>query len=301
MVGAKLVLPGPHLHPEDLLDLITLEPPTMALGVPTIWLGLIQRYEEAAREQPGRWKLPIGMRSMVGGAAVPEALIRAFAKHDVSIQQGWGMTETSPLCAVSFMKNELVTADIDTRFRRAAMAGVPVPLTELRIRTDAGRDAPWDGTTVGEIQVRGPFITGSYYATPVAEDKFTADGWLRTGDVATVDSAAFLRITDRTKDLIKSGGEWISSVDLENALMGHPTVAEAAVIAIPDEKWSERPLAVVVPAPGSAPSAAELNAHLLNAGFPKWQLPLRYELIAAIPRTSTGKFFKVKLREMFPQ
>ena len=301
MVGAKLVLPGPHLHAEDLLDLITLELPTMALGVPTIWLGLIQRYETAIREQPGRWKLPPGMRSMVGGAAVPEALIRAFAKHGVNIQQGWGMTETSPLCAVSFMKNELATADADTRYRRAAMAGVPVPLTELRIRTDAGLDAPWDGATVGEIQVRGPFITGTYYATPVTEDNFTADGWLRTGDVATVDSAAFLRITDRTKDLIKSGGEWISSVDLENALMGHPTVAEAAVIAIPDKKWSERPLAVVVPAPSSAPSAADLNAHLLSAGFSKWQLPERYELIAAIPRTSTGKFFKVKLREMFPQ
>ena len=154
--------------------------------------------------------------------------------------------------------------------------------------------------TMGEIQVRGPFITGAYHAVPVSEEKFTADGWLRTGDVATMDSLGFLRITDRTKDLIKSGGEWISSVDLENALMAHPAVAEAAVIAIPDEKWSERPLACVVWRAGQSASDEELGAHLLAAGMAKWQLPDRYEVIEAIPRTSTGKFWKLKLREMFP-
>jgi fatty-acyl-CoA synthase len=181
------------------------------------------------------------------------------------------------------------------------MAGVPVPLVELRIRTEEGRDAPWDGKTMGEVQVRGPYITGSYHEVPVAEDKFTADGWLRTGDVATLDEMAFLRITDRTKDLIKSGGEWISSVDLENALMAHPAVAEAAVIAIPDEKWSERPLACVVVKPGQVADAQTLNAHLLAHGFAKWQLPDRYETIAAVPRTSTGKFWKLKLREQYPR
>lgn len=153
---------------------------------------------------------------------------------------------------------------------------------------------------VGEIQVRGPFITGSYHRVPVKEDKFTADGWLRTGDVANVDPAGFVRITDRTKDLIKSGGEWISSVDLENALMAHASIAEAAVIAIPDVKWSERPLACIVLKPDAHFDANSLAQHLLAKGFAKWQLPERYEVIAVIPRTSTGKFFKLKLREMYP-
>jgi fatty-acyl-CoA synthase len=181
------------------------------------------------------------------------------------------------------------------------MAGVPAPLVDVRIRPEDGGDAPRDGKTMGEIQVRGPFISGSYHGVPVSADKFTEDGFLRTGDVATMDSLGFVRITDRTKDLIKSGGEWISSVDMENALMGHPALAEAAVIAIPDEKWSERPLACVVFKPGYEADPAELSAHLLAQGFAKWQLPDRYEVIEALPRTSTGKFWKVKLRERFPR
>jgi fatty-acyl-CoA synthase len=211
------------------------------------------------------------------------------------------MTETSPVASVSYPRHELKDAPMDERYRRAAMAGVPVPLVDFRIRTEDGQDAPWDGKTMGEVQVRGPYITGSYHEVPVAEDKFTADGWLRTGDVATMDELAFVRITDRTKDLIKSGGEWISSVDLENALMAHPAVAEAAVIAIPDEKWSERPLACIALKPGHTADAQALNAHLLAHGFAKWQLPDRYETIAAVPRTSTGKFWKLKLREQFPR
>jgi len=301
MMGVKMVFPGPHLHPDDLLDLMQLEPPTLSLGVPTIWMGLIQAYEAALTQQPGRWKLPAGMRSLVGGAAVPEALIRAFDKHGIWILQGWGMTETSPVCTISYPKAELRDAPMDERYRRAAMAGIPVPLVDLRIRNDEGEDQAWDGQHVGELQVRGPFITGSYHHVPVSEDKFTGDGWLRTGDVASVDSMGFVRITDRTKDLIKSGGEWISSVDLENALMAHPGIAEAAVIAIPDEKWSERPLACVVAKPGQTPQAEELAAHLLKMGFAKWQVPDRYEWIASVPRTSTGKFYKLKLREMFPK
>ncbi|MDE2275487.1 MAG: AMP-binding protein, partial [Burkholderiales bacterium] len=299
MMGLKIVFPGPHLHADDLLDLIQLEPPTLALGVPTIWLSMIQAYERALVEQPGRWKLPAGMRSLVGGAAVPESLIRAYDRHGVWLLQGWGMTETSPLATVSYPRAELKGASADERYRRAAMAGVPAPLVQLRIRTAEGTDAPWDGRTVGEIQVRGPFITGSYHGVPVAEDKFTPDGWLRTGDVAAIDELAFVRITDRTKDLIKSGGEWISSVDLENALMGHPALAEAAVIAIPDPKWSERPLACVVFKAGASATPAELSAHLLAQGFAKWQLPERYEVIDAIPRTSTGKFWKLRLRERY--
>jgi len=301
MLGTKLVFPGPHLHPDDLLDLMQHQPPTLALGVPTIWLGLIQAYESALTTQPGRWKLPPGMRSLVGGAAVPESLIRTFHKHGVWLLQGWGMTETSPLATVSYPKAELRDIDDNERYRRAAMAGVPVPLVDVRLRQDDGRDAPWDGQSVGEIQVRGPFITGSYHRVPVSEEKFTPDGWLRTGDVASMDSHGFVRITDRTKDLIKSGGEWISSVDLENALMGHPQVLEAAVIAIPDEKWSERPLACVVSRSGQPLDRSSLDACLLDKGFAKWQLPERYEFIEAVPRTSTGKFYKLRLRERFPR
>jgi fatty-acyl-CoA synthase len=302
MMGVELVFPGPHLQPDDLLDLMTQKPPTLSLGVPTIWMGLIQAYDAAQKtDSPnhGRWKLPAGMRSLVGGAAVPEALIRAFDKHGIWLLQGWGMTETSPLATVSYPKADLKDASLDERYRRAAMAGVPVPLVDVRIQGEDRLQA-WDGSSVGEIQVRGPFITSCYHEVPVTADKFTADGWLRTGDVASVDALGFVKISDRTKDLIKSGGEWISSVDLENALMAHPAVAEAAVIAIPDEKWSERPLACVVLKPGvAAPSAAEFGTHLLGKGFAKWQLPDRYEWIDAVPRTSTGKFWKMKLRERF--
>lgn len=299
MLGMKVVFPGPHLHADDLLDLIQLEPPTLALGVPTIWLSMIQAFESALVTQPGRWKLPPGMRSLVGGAAVPEALIRAFDRHGVWLLQGWGMTETSPLATVSYPRAELKDAPADERYRRAAMAGVPAPLVELRLATDEGGLAPWDGRTMGEIQVRGPFITGAYHGAPAGADKFTGDGWLRTGDVAVMDELAFVRITDRSKDLIKSGGEWISSVDLENALMGHPALAEAAVIAVPDPKWSERPLACIVLKPGRQAGSEELDAHLREHGFAEWQLPDRYEVIEAIPRTSTGKFWKLKLRERF--
>jgi fatty-acyl-CoA synthase len=303
MMGVKLVFPGQHLHPDDLLDLMTLEPPTLSLGVPTIWMSLIQAFDAAqdpASPNHARWKLPAGMRSLVGGAAVPESLIRAFDRHGVWILQGWGMTETSPVCTISYPKAELRDVPMDERYRRAALAGVPVPLVDLRVRGDDGVDQPWDGTSVGEMQVRGPFITGSYHEVPVTEDKFTPDGWLRTGDVASVDALGFVKISDRTKDLIKSGGEWISSVDLENALMAHPSVAEAAVIAIPDEKWSERPLACVVLKAGQTASPEGLNAVLLQKHFARWQLPERYEFIDAVPRTSTGKFWKLKLRERFP-
>jgi fatty-acyl-CoA synthase len=303
MMGVKLVFPGPHLHPDDILDLMQLEPPTLALGVPTIWMTLIQTYDASQSEvspNKGRWKLPKGMRSLVGGAAVPESLIRAFDKYGIWIMQGWGMTETSPVCTISYPRAELRDTSGEEKYRRAAMAGVEVPLVELRVWGESGPQ-PRDGKSVGEIQVRGPFITGSYHEVPVERDKFTEDGWLRTGDVASVDELGFVRITDRTKDLIKSGGEWISSVDLENALMAHPGVAEAAVIAIPDEKWSERPLACVVFKPGQTVETKEFDGHLLARGFAKWQLPERYEFIDAIPRTSTGKFWKLKLRERFPE
>ncbi|HYF60579.1 MAG TPA: long-chain fatty acid--CoA ligase [Burkholderiaceae bacterium] len=294
MTGAKMVFPGPHLHPEDLLDLMQAEPPTFTLGVPTIWLSMIQLHEA----NPGRWRFPEGMRSLVGGAAVPEALIRAFARHGVSIQQGWGMTETSPVVTLFYEKPELVgRLSGDEWFRRRALAGVLAPLVEMRVVGDEGVQ-PWDGESVGEIQVAGPTITGGYHGVGADPDKFTEDGWLRTGDVGSLDPHGYLRISDRTKDLIKSGGEWISSVDLENALMGHPAVAEAAVIAVPHPKWQERPLACVVFKPNASATPDELREHL-GGQFARWQLPDAFEVVEAIPRTSTGKFWKARLRERF--
>ena len=265
-------------------------------------MSLIQAYDAAlgpASPNHGRRKLPAGMRSLVGGAAVPESLIRAFDLHGIWILQGWGMTETSPVCTVSYPKAELRDVPMDERYRRAAMAGVPVPLVDLRVRGDDGTDPPWDGKSVGEMQVRGPLITGSYHDVPVAEDKFTADGWLRTGDVASVDALGFVKISDRTKDLIKSGGEWISSVDLENALLAHPAVSEAAVIAIPDEKWSERPLACVVLKPGQAPRQRHSTPCCCRSTSPNGSCPSATNH-SAVPRTSPGKFWKLKLRERFP-
>ena len=296
MTGSRLVFPGPHLHPEDLLDLFQAEKPTMAFGVPTIWLGMLQAMEA----KPGRWSFPPALRTLVGGAAVPESLIRAYAKHGVRVDQGWGMTETSPVATIAYVKPEFDLSDAKEKFARKATAGVPIPLVDLRIVGDDGA-AAWDGKAVGEIQVRGPFITGSYHGVE-ERDRFSEgeDGglWLRTGDVGSVDPHAYLRITDRTKDLIKSGGEWISSVDMENAIMAHPAVAEAAVIAIAHDKWGERPLACVVFKKGQRATSEDLNA-LLAKTFAKWQLPDAYEFIAEIPRTSTGKFWKAKLRERY--
>jgi fatty-acyl-CoA synthase len=293
MLGSKMVFPGPHLHPEDLLPLLESEQVTISCGVPTIWLGMAQVLER----NPGKWKLPPGLRLTVGGSAVPEGLIRAFDRLGVTILQGWGMTETSPLATVSQVTQQQRDLSEDERFGVLAMQGYPIPLVDLRIMGDGG-EQPWDGKSVGEIQVHGPWITGSYHDLPQSQDSFTEDGWLRTGDVASVTPLGFVKITDRTKDLIKSGGEWISSVDLENAIMGHPAVAEAAVVAVPHPKWAERPLAVVVVKAGQEVTAEELRAFLAGR-FAKWAIPDAWDFVEAIPRTSTGKFLKTALREQY--
>jgi fatty-acyl-CoA synthase len=294
MLGVKVIFPGPHLHPGDLLDLFAMEHPSYVLGVPTIWLTMLQLLDA----EPERYRLPPGMRMLVGGAPVPESMIRAFARHGAHVVQGWGMTEMSPLGTAAFLKPELQAADEDERYARYATAGVPAPLVELRLTGDAQQEQPWDGKSVGEIQARGPFITGGYHEVAADPARFTADGWLRTGDVATMDPHGYLRIVDRTKDLIKSGGEWISSVNMENRLMTHPAVVEAAVIAVPDAKWGERPLACVVLKKDAQAGPEELRAHLAPH-FARWQLPDRFEFLEEIPRTSTGKFWKVKLRERY--
>ncbi len=293
MVGAKLVFPGPHLGAEDLLDQMEQEQVTLALGVPTIWMTIQQALDAA----PSRWRLRRGMRMMVGGAAVPQAMIAAFERYGLSIKHGWGMTELSPVGTLSWLKPEHDGLAPGGQHNVRARQGLALPLVELRIMGEDGPQ-PWDGASMGELQARGPWVTGGYHNQPDDPDKVTADGWLRTGDVACIDGEGYMRICDRTKDLIKSGGEWISSVDLENAIMGHPAVAEAAVVAIRHEKWGERPLAVVVAKPGASVTAEEL-ARFIEPHFAPWQIPDDYAFVDALPRTSTGKFLKTRLREDF--
>jgi fatty-acyl-CoA synthase len=293
MVGARQALPGPYLDAESLLDLFAETGATFAGGVPTIWMSVMQ----ALRQSPQRWKLQPGMRLLVGGSATPPALIEAFDEFNLNLVCAWGLTETSPLASISRLRPELDRRPKDQQLWYRAQAGIPLPLVDLRIWNDGGA-APWDGEAVGEIEVRGPWITGSYYQRPDAADRFSTDGWFRTGDVASMTPEGYIHISDRAKDLIKSGGEWISSVELENELMAHPEVAEAAVVAVAHPKWMERPLACVVRKAGATVTAEELRAHL-KGKFADWWLPDGFEFIDAIPRTSTGKFQKLKLREQF--
>jgi len=293
MTGAKLSFPGPRLGAEDLLDMMQSEEVTLALGVPTIWMAI----QQALAREPERWKLRRGTRMMVGGSAAPPTLIAAFEQHGLSIVHGWGMTELCPVGTLSWLKPEHKKLPAERQYEIRARQGLPIPLMELRVQGEDGAK-PWDGTSVGELQVRGPIVTGGYHNSPVDPEKITDDGWFRTGDVASIDSEGYMRISDRTKDLIKSGGEWISSVDLENAIMAHPAVAEAAVVAIKHPKWDERPLAVIVKRSGRDVTAEELRAFLAPR-FAKWQVPDDYEFVEALPRTSTGKFLKSQLRETF--
>jgi fatty-acyl-CoA synthase len=296
LVGAKQVFPGPHLDPTSLLDLYVAERATVSAGVPTVWLGIQQLLEQ----NPGRWSLDPKMRMIVGGSAAPESMIRAMDRLGLRVVHAWGMTETTPLGTVAQPRASASEVAEDERYRVRATQGMPVPFVDIRAVSESGEVA-WDGKTMGELHVRGPWVAADYHRGLGDDedwtDKWTADGWFRTGDVVTIDSEGYVKICDRTKDLIKSGGEWISSIDLENALMGHPAVREAAVIAYPHEKWVERPLAVVVIEPGTAPSDDELCAWLDGKGFAKWWLPDGYVRRDAIPRNSTGKFLKSKLRE----
>ncbi|HEY0887123.1 MAG TPA: long-chain fatty acid--CoA ligase [Ramlibacter sp.] len=293
MVGAAQVFPGPHMGAEDLLDLMEGEPVTLALGVPTIWLGILQ----ALDAQPDRWKLRQGMRMMVGGSAVPPAMIAGFDRHGLAVKHGWGMTELSPVGTLAWLKPEHAGAALEEQQRVRALQGLALPLVELRVMGENGPQ-PWDGASQGELQVRGPWVTGGYHGIAPSAASVTGDGWFRTGDVAAIDAQGYMRIADRVKDLIKSGGEWISSVDLENTIMGHPAVAEAAVVAIAHPRWGERPLAVVVRKPGAQVDEAALKEHVARR-FAKWQVPDDWAFVEAIPRTSTGKFQKSRLREQF--
>jgi fatty-acyl-CoA synthase len=293
MVGARLVFPGPSLDGESLLDLICSEGVTLANGVPTVWIGVA----EALEKHPGRWKLPSGLRVLCAGSAVPESLLRALDRHGIRLFQGWGMTETSPLASMSHLDPATRRLPLDLQYRVRARQGRPMPFVELRA-VSLGGEIPWDGRTLGELHIRGPWIAAGYFNFPEAQDRWTSDGWLRSGDVVCIHPDGSIQIADRAKDLIKSGGEWISSVDLENALMSHPAVQEAAVIAVPHPKWQERPLAVVVCRPDSRVSDAELRDFLASR-FAKWQLPDAFVFAREIPRTSVGKFLKSRLREQY--
>jgi len=294
MAGSKLVYPGPHLDPESLLDLMSGEQVAWAAGVPTIWMGILQLLDA----NPGRWDLSSVKAMLVGGSAVPRAMIAAYEqRHGITIVQGWGMTETSPVASTAALPHDLADVDEETRFDIESWAGMPLPLVEIRIRV-GDEEQPWDGETMGELEVRGPWVAAGYYDTPEQADRWTDDGWFRTGDIASIHPRGYIQIKDRSKDVIKSGGEWISSVELENAIMGHPAVAEAAVIAIPDEKWAERPLAAVVLKEGASATPDEIRAFLAPQ-FAKWWLPERIEFVAEIPKTSVGKFRKTALREQF--
>jgi len=293
-IGSKLVFAGPHVDAESLLEDFAEEGVTWSAGVPTIWLRMLQLLDA----NPGRWNLSRMRGMLVGGAAVPRAMIVAFKeRHGLSVLQGWGMTETSPVASTADLVGDLREADQQTQYDFAAMAGMPLPFVEIRVRV-GNEELPWDGESMGELEVRGPWVASSYYAAPEQADRWTEDGWFRTGDIATIHPRGFIQIKDRTKDVIKSGGEWISSVDLENALMAHPAVAEAAVIAIPDEKWQERPLAVVVFMEGKTASFDELR-EFLSPRFANWWLPDRFEILTEIPKTAVGKFKKTALREQF--
>jgi fatty-acyl-CoA synthase len=294
MVGAKFVMPGPHLDAASLVDLFVREKVTVTGGVPTIWMGVLQ-YLDA---NPGAFDLSAIRAMYVGGSAVPQSLIEAFdRRYGLKIVQAWGMTEMAPLGTVAHCPPALADATDAVKFANRAKQGRPAPFVEIRARNEDGL-VPWDGKTMGELEVRGPWIASSYYNRPDSGDRFTDDGWFRTGDIVTIETDATIQVQDRTKDLIKSGGEWISSVALECALMGHPAVAEAAVIPISSVRWCERPLAAVVLKPGAVASPAELTAFLAPS-FSKFWLPDAFEFVDAIPRTSAGKFKKSALREQF--
>ncbi|HWJ21788.1 MAG TPA: long-chain fatty acid--CoA ligase [Gemmatimonadaceae bacterium] len=297
MTGARQVLPGPHLDSASLLELLAGERVTVALGVPTIWSGILQLLDR----DPGAYDLSRLRVAGAGGAAMPEALFRALDRHGVHMVHLWGMTEMSPLGSHARLTARVHEADADVRHRYRATQGRPVPLVEIRARGEGGGLVPWDGATMGELEVRGPWVVGAYYDAPESADRFTADGWFRTGDIVTIEQDGWITICDRDKDVIKSGGEWISSVALENALMSHPAVAEAMVVGLPHPQWDERPLALVVRREGSAAAACtpdDLLAHLAPH-FPKWWLPSAVEFVDALPRTSVGKLDKKLMRQRY--
>jgi fatty-acyl-CoA synthase len=290
LAGSDLVLPGPAMAPQNLVGQLARHRVTFTAGVVTIWRSLLPLLDGADLSS---------LRTVVsGGSALPDTLSAAWEEAvGLPITSSWGMTETSP--AVTISRLSTVHDDLDAVARRRVLGtpGPSLPLTEIRVVDDSGVPVPYDGTTAGELEVAGPTVAGAYAGSGDTASSFTDDGWLRTGDIATIDPYGYLRIVDRTKDLVKSGGEWISSVAVENAIMAHPDVHEAAVIAVADERWGERPLACVVPVPGRTLDEADLRSHL-SGRMASWWIPEQIWILDEIPKTATGKFSKRALRTL---
>ncbi|RPI17052.1 MAG: long-chain-fatty-acid--CoA ligase [Lysobacterales bacterium] len=293
MTGTKLVLPGPKMGDgETLVDLMNSEKVTMAAGVPTVWTLLLNYLAQSGK------RVPTLRKTLIGGSAVPLSMIRTFAEeHGVEVNQGWGMTETSPIGTIGSLSPAMQELPAEERYRMAAKQGHGVFGIEMKIVDEVGNELPWDGKSAGELKVRGNWVCSGYYGLDHSP-AHDADGWFATGDVAVIGPDGFLQITDRAKDVIKSGGEWISSVDLENCACGHPDVMIAAAIGVKHPKWEERPILLVVPRPGRTPERDSVLAHI-GAHFAKWQLPDEVIVVEALPMTATGKISKKDLRDKY--
>ncbi len=296
MNGSTQIFGGPNPQPRDILEIVHNERVTVVGAVPTVWIAI-----QAILEKEPQWDISSIRCIPIGGSAAPKSLIQLFdKKYGAYMLHAWGMTEMSPLGTVCRPRSYSDSLPEEERYNIRAKQGAIVAGVDMRIVDEGGKVQPWDGKSVGEIQVRGPWVTSGYYNNPAGAAQFTEDGWFRTGDVASIDSEGYLQITDRTKDLIKSGGEWISSVDMETAIMDHPKVLEAAVIAVPHERWQERPLACVVPKPEFKDTLTEKEIlDHLTPRVAKWWLPDEVVFIDAVPKTSVGKFDKKVLRERF--
>jgi acyl-CoA synthetase (AMP-forming)/AMP-acid ligase II len=294
MSGAKLVFPGAQLDGRSLYELFEVERVTVSFGVPTVWLALLKHLEDNGL------KLSTLKRTLIGGSAVPLAMIQTFEeKYGVEVIQGWGMTEMSPVGTLSTLKPRIAALPLDERYRYKAKQGRPIYTVELKIVDAEGVAQPHDGVAMGEVLARGPWVISGYYNDEAASAAaFDAEGWLRTGDVATICPDGYVQVVDRRKDVIKSGGEWISSIDVENAAIGHPAIAEAAVIGLPHPRWGERPLLIVALREGKPGDKEDILRHLA-ARLAKWQLPDDVVFVAEIPHTATGKILKTRLREIF--
>jgi fatty-acyl-CoA synthase len=294
LFGCGQVFAGPHLDGASVLELIVRERVTLTAGVPTVWLSMLQELDKT----PGTHDLSALRCIAIGGSAAPPSMIAAYdQRHGIKIVHAWGMTELTPLGTVCNLPTSLCGAPFDEQLRYRARQGKPLPFVEIRAVAD-GTEVPWDGATMGELEVRGPWVARQYFNVDGPDHRFSEDGWFRTGDVVMIHPDGCVELTDRAKDLVKSGGEWISSVALENALMAHPAVAEAAVIAVPHPKWDERPLAIVVLRKDHCASADELR-QFLAPNFASWWLPDAIEFTSEIPRTSVGKFKKSVLRDTY--
>jgi fatty-acyl-CoA synthase len=293
--GAKHVYPGPAPEPADLAKLIEEEGVTFTAGVPTVWLGLLEYLDENDADLSSLETI------VIGGSAAPEAVIRRFdEEYDVDVLHAWGMTETSPIGTVSHLKDGMEDWDADQRYEKRGKQGLIVPGLEFKVVGDDGNEVPWNGEDFGEMYIKGPWVTQSYFERPEANEAEFEDGWLKTGDVVTVDTDGYVKIVDRAKDVIKSGGEWISSLELENALMAHDEVAEATVIGVPHERWQERPVAFVVPVEGADEEALSQKVMAdIEEQYPRWWAPDEVVFIDEVPKTATGKFDKKVLREEY--